>query len=92
MKPSISIRPVAAGRNIFCTVLYFAMGSVASDLKSAREKQSISLAQIAADTKISLHYLVSLEEGRYSELPGACIIAHFCGHTAKDLTSISRKF
>ncbi len=46
------------------------MGSVASDLKLERQKRNISLAQIAADTKISLHYLESLEEGRYSELPG----------------------
>jgi cytoskeleton protein RodZ len=46
------------------------MESVASDLKSAREKLNISLAQIAADTKISLHYLECLESGRFSELPG----------------------
>ncbi|MBN1566749.1 MAG: helix-turn-helix domain-containing protein [Acidobacteria bacterium] len=46
------------------------MGSVASDLKSERQKRNISLAQIAADTRISLHYLESLEEGRYNELPG----------------------
>lgn len=46
------------------------MESVASYLKSAREKQNVSLAQMAADTKISLHYLESLEEGRYKDLPG----------------------
>jgi cytoskeleton protein RodZ len=46
------------------------MGSISSDLKLERQKRNISLAQIAADTKISLHYLESLEEGRYSELPG----------------------
>jgi cytoskeletal protein RodZ len=46
------------------------MGSVASDLKSERQRRNISLAQIAADTKISLHYLESLEEGRYGDLPG----------------------
>jgi cytoskeletal protein RodZ len=46
------------------------MESVASYLKSAREKQNISLAQMAADTKISQHYLESLEEGRYMDLPG----------------------
>jgi cytoskeleton protein RodZ len=46
------------------------MGSIASDLKIERQKRNISLAQIAADTRISLHYLESLEEGRYSELPG----------------------
>ncbi len=46
------------------------MESVASCLKSAREKQNISLTQMAADTKISLHYLESLEEGRFGDLPG----------------------
>jgi cytoskeleton protein RodZ len=46
------------------------MGSVASELKSEREKRKISLAQIAADTRISLRYLESLEEGRYGDLPG----------------------
>jgi cytoskeleton protein RodZ len=48
----------------------FTMGSVASELKSEREKRKISLAQIAADTRISLRYLQSLEEGRYGDLPG----------------------
>jgi len=46
------------------------MASLAADLKSEREKRNISLSQVAADTRISLHYLESLEGGRYSELPG----------------------
>jgi len=46
------------------------MGSLAADLKTEREKRNIPLAQIAADTRISLHYLESLEDGRYGELPG----------------------
>ena len=46
------------------------MGSLAADLKTEREKRNTSLAQIAADTRISLHYLESLEEGRYGDLPG----------------------
>jgi cytoskeleton protein RodZ len=46
------------------------MASVASELKAEREKRNIPLAQIAADTRISLHYLESLEEGRYGDLPG----------------------
>jgi cytoskeletal protein RodZ len=46
------------------------MGSVASELKSEREKRKISLAQIAADTHISLRHLESLEEGRFGDLPG----------------------
>jgi cytoskeletal protein RodZ len=46
------------------------MESVASDLKKAREKLNISLAQIAADTKIGLHYLECIESGHFNELPG----------------------
>jgi len=46
------------------------MGSVSIDLKTEREKKNISLAQIAADTHISLRYLQSIEEGRFSDLPG----------------------
>ena len=46
------------------------MGSVPIDLKTEREKKKISLAQIAADTHISTRYLQSIEEGRYSDLPG----------------------
>jgi cytoskeletal protein RodZ len=40
------------------------------DLKSAREKQKLSLSQIAADTRISLRHLSNLEQGNYSQLPG----------------------
>jgi cytoskeletal protein RodZ len=46
------------------------MHSSSTDLKSEREKRKIPLAQIAADTHISLHYLHCLEEGRYEDLPG----------------------
>lgn len=46
------------------------MESAGVDLKTEREKKNISLAQIAAETRISLHYLQSIEEGRYSDLPG----------------------
>jgi cytoskeletal protein RodZ len=46
------------------------MESAGVDLKTEREKKNISLAQIAAETRISQHYLQSIEEGRYSDLPG----------------------
>jgi cytoskeleton protein RodZ len=46
------------------------MASVAAMLKSEREKRNIPLSQISADTRISLRHLESLEEGRYSDLPG----------------------
>ena len=46
------------------------MEPVAIDLKQEREKKKISLVQIATDTRISLHYLQSIEEGRFGDLPG----------------------
>jgi cytoskeleton protein RodZ len=46
------------------------MESIASELKTQRESRNISLAQIAADTNISLHHLESLEAGRFDDLPG----------------------
>ena len=46
------------------------MGTVASELKAEREKRNIPLAHIAAETRISLRHLESLEEGRYGDMPG----------------------
>ena len=46
------------------------MESIASELKSQREKQKVPLSQIAADTHISVRHLQSLEEGRFDDLPG----------------------
>jgi cytoskeleton protein RodZ len=46
------------------------MESLGTYLKSAREKKKVTLEQIARDSRISLHQLKSLEEGRYGELPG----------------------
>jgi cytoskeleton protein RodZ len=72
------------------------MGSLAADLKTEREKRSISLSQIAADTRISLHYLESLEEGRYSELPGGmynrAFIRAYCESLNLDQQEIMQKY
>ena len=46
------------------------MGNLGSELRSAREKRNISLAQLAAITRINPEYLKYLEEGRYQHLPG----------------------
>ncbi len=46
------------------------MISVKSKLKAEREKIGVTLEQIASDTHISLHYLESIEEGRFGDLPG----------------------
>jgi cytoskeleton protein RodZ len=46
------------------------MTSLASELKSEREQRNVPLEQIAEETRISLRHLQSLEEGRYSDMPG----------------------
>ncbi len=72
------------------------MASVASDLKSEREKRNIPLAQIAADTRISLHHLESLEEGRYGELPGGmynrAFLRAYCESLDLDQKEIMRRY
>jgi cytoskeletal protein RodZ len=72
------------------------MGSVGSDLKAAREKRNISLAQIAADTHISAHYLECLEEGRYNQLPGGiynrAFLKAYCEVLELDPEEIIRRY
>jgi cytoskeletal protein RodZ len=46
------------------------MESVGSELRTAREKRSITLRQIADATRISHTSLQALEEGKYKDLPG----------------------
>ena len=46
------------------------MNSIGTELKAAREKQNISLRQVADGTHISFRHLESLEEGNYDRLPG----------------------
>ena len=40
------------------------------DLAIARQKSGVSLAEIAADTKIAVSYLRAIEEGVFDRLPG----------------------
>ncbi len=72
------------------------MGSVASELKAEREKRKISLAQIAADTRISLRHLESLEEGRYRDLPGGmynrAFLKAYCESLNLDQREIIRRY
>jgi cytoskeleton protein RodZ len=72
------------------------MGSVASELKSEREKRKIPLAQIAADTRISLRYLESLEEGRYGDLPGGiynrAFLRAYCESLNLDQSEIIQRY
>jgi cytoskeleton protein RodZ len=72
------------------------MGSVSIDLKAEREKREISLAQIAQDTHISVHYLEALEEGRFSNLPGGmynrAFLKAYCESLKLDLHDIMSRF
>jgi len=56
--------------------------SIGSDLKVARIEKEISLKQAAEETRISLRYLQSLEEGRHDDLPGGmynrAILRNYC--------------
>jgi cytoskeletal protein RodZ len=71
-------------------------GCIASDLKSERERRKVTLAQIAADTHISLRYLQSLEEGRYGDLPGGmynrAFLRAYCESLDLDHQDILRRY
>jgi cytoskeleton protein RodZ len=72
------------------------MESVASELKSRREKLNISLAQISEDTRISLRHLESLEDGRYEDLPGGmynrAFLRAYCERLNIDQKEIVRRY
>lgn len=71
MSPSVS--PVAAANRSEGTVLpppRPVMDSVGLRLRKARREQGLSLDGVARTTRISLHQLESLEQGRYDALPG----------------------
>jgi cytoskeleton protein RodZ len=73
-----------------------AMGSLSLELKSEREKRRIPLSQIAADTRISLRHLESLEEGRYADLPGGmynrAFLKAYCETLNLDCHSVIQKY
>jgi len=64
------------------------MESLGNELKVMREQKGLTLEQIAAETRISAHYLQSLEEGRYSELPGGmynrAFLRAYCNYLGMD--------
>ncbi len=72
------------------------MSSLASELKTERERRGISLVQIAEETCISLRHLQSLEEGRYSDMPGGiynrAFIKSYCDILKLDPQSILQKY
>jgi cytoskeleton protein RodZ len=72
------------------------MTSLALELKNEREKRDIPLKQIAEETHISLRHLQSLEEGRYSDMPGGmynrAFIKAYCEFLDLDHQEILRKY
>ncbi|MDD2421288.1 MAG: helix-turn-helix domain-containing protein [Heliobacteriaceae bacterium] len=61
------------------------MADIGLALREAREQQRISLRQVENDTNIRIHYLVSLEEDVYEELPGRVYAIGFLRSYAKYL-------
>jgi cytoskeleton protein RodZ len=72
------------------------MKSLASELKHEREMSNIPLDQIAQETRISLRHLQSLEEGRYSDMPGGiytrAFIKAYCEILNLDYQEILQKY
>lgn len=72
------------------------MVSIAAELKSEREKRGVTLAQIAADTHISLRHLENLEEGRFGDLPGGlynrAFLRAYCESLKLDQTGILDRY
>jgi len=59
------------------------MSRIANFLKEAREKKNIRLEEIASVTKINLHSLQMMEQGRWAELPPPPFILGFISSYAK---------
>ncbi|NJN18282.1 MAG: helix-turn-helix domain-containing protein [Oscillochloris sp.] len=53
------------------------MSELGARLREARESQGLSLAQVAADTRILQQSLVALEEGAYQRMPSDVVIRGF---------------
>jgi len=72
------------------------MNSLASELKAARERRNVPLSQIAEETRIGLRHFQSLEEGRYSDLPGGiynrAFIKAYCEALNLDAQDILQKY
>ena len=59
--------------------------TVAQKLVSERERQGLTLKQVAERTRLSIRHLASLEEGKYSALPGTTYAIGFTRSYAKAL-------
>src|SRR5262245_5077741 len=61
------------------------MSQLGERLRTARERQGITLAQIAAETRILQRYLLALEDGDYHQLPGDVYTRGFVRNYARHL-------
>lgn len=72
------------------------MESLGAELKALRQKQSVTLSEIAQDTRISLRHLQSLESGRYKDLPGGiynrAFLRAYCEYLNLDPESYLRRY
>lgn len=61
------------------------MSQLGERLRTARERQGITLAQVAAETRILQRYLLALEDGDYHQLPGDVYTRGFVRNYARYL-------
>ncbi|PDW03019.1 helix-turn-helix domain-containing protein [Candidatus Viridilinea mediisalina] len=61
------------------------MSDLGTRLREARERQGLSLTQVALDTRILQQSLVALEEGAFQRLPGDVVIRGFIRNYAQYL-------
>ena len=70
--------------------------TLAFELKTEREKQNVPLEHIAEETRISLRHLQSLEEGRFSDLPGGiynrAFLKAYCEFVGLEYQDIVKKY
>lgn len=58
-------------------------GGVGAQLRAAREQRGLTLEQVAADTRIPQRHLVTIEEGRFADLPARTYAIGFSKSYAK---------
>lgn len=72
------------------------MESLATQLRLARESRHVSLKTIAHETRISLHHLENLEQGRFQDLPGGmynrAFIRTYCEHLGIDPRDVLERY
>ncbi len=72
------------------------MESLATQLRLARESKHVSLETIAHTTRIGLHHLESLEQGRFQDLPGGmynrAFIRTYCEYLGIDPRDVLERY